>query len=162
MMVHDGVHIDWQVEPLAKHGRHLDDGVALLGSHVVTAPVKVTQVLQANGVGILAIDASRYPFHWSAGKDRPIREGGEVLSDIRPAVCANMVIPHGLLPFEMVSTVEMRVAGVPSMVLLDVKNCPTDALLSQPSPKLGEGHFCKSMSTFHNLKIYLKKVELRD
>lgn len=153
MVVHDGIHIDWQVEPLAKHGRHLDDGIALLGSHIVTTPVKISKMFQADGVGILAKDTGRNTLQGPASEDRSIRESGEVLTDIRPAVGADMVIPHGLLPFEMVSTVEMRVTGVPGMVLLDVKDCPSDALLSKPGSELGKGHFCESMSAFHSVKI---------
>jgi hypothetical protein len=76
-----------------------------------------------------------------------------MLADVRPTIRADVVVSHRLLPLEVVSAVEMRIAGVPSMVLLDVKDCSSDALLSQPSSELGKGHFCESMSAFHSVKI---------
>lgn len=153
MVIHDGIHIDWQVEPLAKYGRHLDDGIALLWSHIVTTPIKIPEMLQTDGIRILPVYARRDTLQGPASEDRSVGESGKMLTDVCPTVGADMVIPHRLLPLKVVSPVEMRIAWVPSMVLLDVEDCPSDALLSKPGSELGQGHFCESMSAFHSVKI---------
>lgn len=149
MVVHDGIDINGQVEPPAQHGCHLDDGVALFGSHVISSPVKIPKMLQADRVGVLPIDAGRHPLHRPTGQDGPVRECGEMLANIRPSVGTDMVVFHGLLSLKMISPIEVGIVGVPGMVLLNAEDGPSDSLLSQPSSKLGKGHFCKSMSTFH-------------
>jgi hypothetical protein len=153
MVVDNRIHVDWKVESPAQQGRHLDDGITVLGRHVVATPIKIPKVLQANGIGILPIDAGRGTLQRSACHDGAVRKCCEVLSDVRPAIGANVVVSHGLLSFKVVSPVKVRIAGIPSVVLLNVQNSPSYTLLRQPSPKLGKRHFCESMSAFHSVKI---------
>lgn len=149
MVIDDGIDVDGQVEPPAKHGGHLDDSIALFRCHIVSAPVKVAKVLQADGICILPKDTCRNPLHGSSCHDRSVRKCGEMLPYVRPTVGSDVVVFHGLLPLKMVSSVEVRVVGVPGVVLLNAEDGPSDPLLHQPSPKLGQGHLGKSVSAFH-------------
>jgi len=150
MVVNNPVGVDGDVEPLAKRGRYRNNGVLLLGVHGVFPCIKIAQVLDANGMAVVAQDTGGGAFQAAPGANFSIRKDGKVLPNVAPAVIMDMVIFHGFLKVEMVIAPKIAIIGRKGVVLLYVEDGPGQVLCVDPGFKFVDGHEGKPKLSFHN------------
>jgi len=132
VMIDHTVGIHRNREAAADAGRHANDRRTVRWRHGVAARVEIADVLNADGVRVLPLDARRHQFERSAGHDGAVGEAGKVLPDVGPTIVGDMVVLHALLQFKVIRAAELPIAGRPGVVLLQREHGTTHALLREP------------------------------
>ena len=149
MVVKDFVGIYRDAELAANLGGHTHNGLLVGRGHVVAAVVEIAEVLNTDGVGILAVDAGRGGLQGTACEDGAVGEGCKVLADVAPTVVVDMVVFHAFLKLKVVGALEVGVAGAPGVVLLDGEDCACEFEGGEPGLELGDGHLGEAVLGFH-------------
>lgn len=117
MMVFDGGLRRRQSELMQEHGIYGEDGISLTLRHGIASFVEITQIFQADPVGVGSFNAGRNGVEAPSGHDGAIGEQGEMLGDFgEPSF--QMGALHALLQGQMISSLEMAVVRNECMVIL--------------------------------------------